>query len=857
MSSETGSQAEGDHGALYPRLRSQVEFYFSPQNLARDSYLRNMLTSEHPDMPAPPPYQIMCPVGIITNFPKVRDICVQFGEGAEPPPLLLMKALEGSNIATVSSDGNWIGPASQQLPPPVTGGQPPRAPMHQQFQQGMYPPNQLQPGQYPNIHQQRMMPPGPMQQGGMMPYPAQFAGQPSPGGSECPSPSSASIESSPSQRHKPQAQQGADQDVVHVAVMDLPTEVNPIEILTTFTTESIRPKSAFVDGNTGNWFVAFSSEADAKSAIATSSERTIGGAPVKAKLKNELPESSQLSVASASAVSLSSMTGPGGQMSQQQQQQLMGIPPAGGYPMAPSPPLPMGAQNIMMPGQYPGGPQYRMHPQMQPMGTGMPPPPGQPYLQQPFYNQMQQMYPPGNYMPMQQQQIGGPQQMQMQMPPYPMQPPRYGPGGLPPPPPPPRGYPPPYPMYQGGSMPQYDMGDGYGGGQHYQQHQGGHHPAQHHQFHDRRPGGQSGFYEHKKRNGEGHNKKKKNKSHQYQQQQGRRNLDNNNHGDNYNHPRHGNSTSPVPCDHRGGSKWKHKQNHQGDQSFRRGNGSPASFNSHYNNRHNQQNRLSGSDTASSRRSNKADENREIFTSLDFPGLGGAPSPGNDESDKSSQVNAKPNSNLVGYASALLKKKEAENSPKNCSEIDANGAATPHTAENDDIESVTRQTEELEREILSEFHDLSLIGDGNNNDQPAPPKHHQADGAAVDNTTEGRTVATASSSTIDAQSMQHNSLPILPAGPFTDQNDSIPHESIPEASASEPPPPIDVTCSRDFPAREPANARDGAVVSPSDVAAADSSVAKEQTPPSASVNPAHHAEVKAKPAGVWGSKKLVF
>jgi hypothetical protein len=48
--------------SLSTQLRTQVEFYFSPKNLSRDMYLRNMLTSEHDDMPTPRPLQHMCPV---------------------------------------------------------------------------------------------------------------------------------------------------------------------------------------------------------------------------------------------------------------------------------------------------------------------------------------------------------------------------------------------------------------------------------------------------------------------------------------------------------------------------------------------------------------------------------------------------------------------------------------------------------------------------------------------------------------------------------------------------------------------------------------------------------------------------
>mmetsp|Transcript_31875 Transcript_31875/g.60963 ORF Transcript_31875/g.60963 Transcript_31875/m.60963 type:complete len:521 (-) Transcript_31875:4-1566(-) len=494
---ERAAAAEEEHhqhnGALLDRLRNQVAFYFSLQNLARDKYLRNMLTTEHPEMPSHRPAQLMCPVGVVTNFPKVRDICAQFGGGQgqppEPPALLLAKALDGSNLVTISSDGNWIGPVLQQLPPPTMGGAPPAAmgglppPVHHfqqqphhfqpqaphmSFQQGSYPQPQ------PN-HMPMMVPPGAAamqyQPAGMpLPYGAQYPNNApvnaapiiSLGGSE--SPSSASLESSPSQQ---QHQTNVNGDV-YVTVLDLPPgPINPIEILSAFATETIRPKSAFLDHlNTNLWFVSFASEVDAKTAIVASAERTIAGIPVHAKLNSELPASS--------TASLSSMSAPG-QMGQPQPVPLMG---GVGYPLLPqgpsppphgmgTPPPPMATtqSNAAYPPQY-GMPPPQIQPP--PQLAGMPPP-GQPYTpHQPYYNpqqQMQQVYP--GYMQPHQQQGGPPQPQQQMMQPYPP-PPQMGNrfGVVPPPPPPPRsgypgGPPPPYP-YQG--MHQQYV-DGYGGPQ--------------------------------------------------------------------------------------------------------------------------------------------------------------------------------------------------------------------------------------------------------------------------------------------------------------------------------------------------------------------------------------------------------
>lgn len=88
---------------LLPRLRAQIEFYFSPQNLARDNYLRSVLY--HYGGAA-------APLSVIAAFPKVRDlVATTLGTPNAPAdPSLLMRALEGSSIVAVSPDAMWISP---------------------------------------------------------------------------------------------------------------------------------------------------------------------------------------------------------------------------------------------------------------------------------------------------------------------------------------------------------------------------------------------------------------------------------------------------------------------------------------------------------------------------------------------------------------------------------------------------------------------------------------------------------------------------------------------------------------------------------------------------------------------------
>lgn len=90
---------------LMAQLRFQVEFYFSPKNLSRDTYLRNLLSQYG---------GATVPLSVICNFPKVRNICTNFNVPADPH--LVMRSLEGSTIVYVTPDAAWISPMLP-LPP--------------------------------------------------------------------------------------------------------------------------------------------------------------------------------------------------------------------------------------------------------------------------------------------------------------------------------------------------------------------------------------------------------------------------------------------------------------------------------------------------------------------------------------------------------------------------------------------------------------------------------------------------------------------------------------------------------------------------------------------------------------------
>lgn len=185
--------------------------------------------------------------------------------------------------------------------------------------------------------------------------------------------------------------------------------------------------------------------------------------------------------------------------------------------------------------------------------------------------------------------------------------------------------------------------------------------------------------------------------------------------------------------------------------------------------------------------------REIFTSSDFPGLEG-------EGDKKAS-----NSNLVGYASALLKKKEADNasgtvgSESQNDDNDSNVAPSKSSQVDDAEADRTRQTEEMERDILSEFHDLSMIG--NEDDIPSPQRNNKHAGSS-DGKTEG-TVLSSSASIQSNPGSQTRALPILPApvGYATPEKkeSTIAPEKKKESSAA--PAPVDIRNSHDFPSRD--------------------------------------------------------
>lgn len=831
------TEIDASQESVYTRLRTQVEFYFSPKNLSRDTYLRKMLTSEHMDMPTPRPAQYMCPVGIITNFPKVKDICSQFSPRLqkEPAVLLLARALEGSNsVVSMSSDGNWIGPVNQILPPPTVLGVPP-AGMEGAMGQQLPPriPPQFPPHGYqhpppvvdsmsnPMHHGMMGMvpppppPPVPVQQrqqlhrgeGQGFMYQTQQQERSSPLGSE--SPSSTSLESLPQHQQQQQAY-----------VSNLPP---------------------------------------------SSSKNSVGGTQ-------------------ASLSSMSDLGAKGGQPIP-----FMG-PQGGGdssFPSGPSPPASMMTDHANAPPPNTIPPPLRMFPPLYPWPPGGLQQPPQPF---PYYHPQQMQH-----AMMYSQQGGVPPQQMQQIPPYPT----YSQMGFGVPHPPPQqfSYPPPFPPYQG--MQQYVD---YGGGGGVQYHGYPPPPPPHpSQFHDNRyldaPGGY--FHnndQHQHYGGGGQKKRVEKKKHknnqqpqqQYHQQQHNHQRDsygsstsgttgsknNESEGHQHNFQRRGSSpTPPIGEHHRGGSGGnKFKKSGSGEQhSQYRGdnnNPSPSGFNNRSYNRQKQQQHHQHSDRSSSsdailstssssqqQRKSKADENKEIFSSSDFPGLGG----GEADVQQLQLSDKKPNSNLVGYASALLKKKDVPKAGESKPNVGKSTASTspPKSAPSPTMKKAENQshdTEEIGQEIQAGLQELSLVeNDGNiHADSKQRELSHGQDNDA-NNEIEVCRTSTGAAGLGSEQTETNNSVSISPARPGSGGRD-VKHESehsTSESLSSLSQPVIDVFNSDEFPVRESSeatgNVAAGGTLPPTESAAQPSEV---PTYPHST-----HPDVQPKPTGAWGSRRL--
>lgn len=74
-------------------IRAQVEYYFSPLNLSKDTFLRNHLRNSNRNA---------CPIAVIAQFPKIAGFTTDVA--------FIAASLKGSNVVSVSADGAWLTP---------------------------------------------------------------------------------------------------------------------------------------------------------------------------------------------------------------------------------------------------------------------------------------------------------------------------------------------------------------------------------------------------------------------------------------------------------------------------------------------------------------------------------------------------------------------------------------------------------------------------------------------------------------------------------------------------------------------------------------------------------------------------
>lgn len=306
------SQSSSSESYLYSRLKSQVEFYFSSQNLSRDLYLRNLMGHYG---------GATVPLSLIASFPKVREIYASSVNTnqtqSNPVDLVIMMrtALEGSQRVKISNDGAWISPVGavprfdpssvshaqrhMNVMPMVNVG----VNLNQQHQ-GQH----MQQMQHPQHLQQQVQTSQSHQQGNM---PTRFSMQRQISISSAPPLStvrtSSPLSSASSGNGDPNTNTTSGTAVtstVTIIVYGIPTDIAAEIIKSAFTTDSVIPKDAKPvtvvesSGNNNNdaaaeatttkskntWHVTFATEQDATTALNAATDKTINGLPVRAKI---------------------------------------------------------------------------------------------------------------------------------------------------------------------------------------------------------------------------------------------------------------------------------------------------------------------------------------------------------------------------------------------------------------------------------------------------------------------------------------------------------------------------------------------------------------------------------------------
>lgn len=254
---------------LLSRLRAQIEFYFSPQNLSRDNYLRSVLY--HYGGAA-------APLSVIASFPKVRElVSTTLGAPNAPAdPSLLMRALEGSGIVAVTPDALWISPL---LPmPPME----PHSTINNTRQ--FIPQNNPTMIRTVSVSSDAINtaqhPPATVANGIRSASPMSQHSQPSLTDSQQP----------PGTPNSGDDQQNTTTTVTKserstVILRDIPSDWPEDKIIAAFTMDTVTPKSARPDLR-NTWYISFENETDALNAVSATRDKTIDGLPIRARIKS-------------------------------------------------------------------------------------------------------------------------------------------------------------------------------------------------------------------------------------------------------------------------------------------------------------------------------------------------------------------------------------------------------------------------------------------------------------------------------------------------------------------------------------------------------------------------------------------
>ncbi len=255
-------QSTGPSVGLHP-LRSQVEFYFSPQNLAKDAFLQSQLqASDHIGA---------VHMDIICNFPKVRQINASLHHMGHLPlhmlpmadPRLVRMALQHSTVVTVSQDGAWISPIHSSSTEPT----------------------QSHPGSRSAVDERKTE-----------------SSAPSSPSSQATASSSLGV---PTHPLPPAADTMASRSERNVVILrDVPSTITREEVMQTFCGDGIVPKAARPDvGNT--WFITFETEEQAVNALSSTHDKTIRNVPVRGCLKSDVKPISTVDGTSVTSTGLS------------------------------------------------------------------------------------------------------------------------------------------------------------------------------------------------------------------------------------------------------------------------------------------------------------------------------------------------------------------------------------------------------------------------------------------------------------------------------------------------------------------------------------------------------------------------